>query len=143
VPKISQEPIPPGGSFTYEFVATPAGTRWYHAHFDELAQQGDGLVGPLIIEPRAAAAPAPDREYVLVTQEWATGAATMAQQPTPTAPNGGVGDMMGQGGMMGQGAGQPRFDTFTVNGSAYPHTPPLLVRQGERVRLRLINAAAT
>jgi FtsP/CotA-like multicopper oxidase with cupredoxin domain len=52
VPKLSQEPIPPGGSFTYEFVATPAGTRWYDAHFDELAQQGDGLVGALIIEPR-------------------------------------------------------------------------------------------
>ena len=143
VPKLSQEPILPGGSFTYEFVATPAGTRWYHAHFDELAQQGDGLVGPLIIEPRAATPPAPDREYVLVTQEWATTAATMPQQPTPTVPNGGMGGMMGQGGMMESGAGQPHFDTFTVNGRAYPHTPPLLVRQGEHVRLRLINASAT
>src|SRR5205823_4147489 len=40
VPQLSQEPIAPGGTFTYEFVATPAGTRWYHAHFHELAEQG-------------------------------------------------------------------------------------------------------
>lgn len=30
VPGLSHEPIAPGESFTYEFVATPAGTRWYH-----------------------------------------------------------------------------------------------------------------
>ena len=36
VPGLSQEPIAPGGVFTYEFVATPAGTRWYHAHVDNV-----------------------------------------------------------------------------------------------------------
>ena len=30
VPQLSQEPIPPGGTFTYEFVVKLAGTRWYH-----------------------------------------------------------------------------------------------------------------
>jgi len=58
----------------------------------------------------------------------------------------GRGGMMGQGGMggmMGSGSGAPIFDTFAVNGRAYPNTPPLTVRQGERVRLRLINAGAT
>src|SRR5437870_687581 len=34
-PKLSQDPIAPGGTFTYQFLATPAGTRWYHSHFDE------------------------------------------------------------------------------------------------------------
>src|SRR5437879_6457227 len=51
-PNLSQEPIPPGGAFTYQFVATPAGTRWYHSHFDEKEQQANGLTGALIIEPR-------------------------------------------------------------------------------------------
>lgn len=138
VPQLSQEPIPPGGNFTYEFVAIPAGTRWYHAHFNELAQQGGGLVGPLIVEPRELTGPAPDREYILLTQEWVT--ATAPEPPTanpvPTPSD-------GMGGMMGSGSGQPRFDTFAVNGKAYPDTPPLRVRQGERVRLRLINAGAT
>ena len=153
VPRLSQEPIPPGGSFTYEFVATPAGTRWYHAHFNELSQQGGGLVGALIVEPRQAATPAPDREYTLVTNEWVTGTAPPAQPSTPTPPtSGGRGGMMGSGGMMGPGgtggmmgsdSGTPYFDTFAVNGKAYPNVPPLMVRQGERVRLRLINAGAT
>jgi FtsP/CotA-like multicopper oxidase with cupredoxin domain len=47
------------------------------------------------------------------------------------------------GGAMGSGGGRPSFDTFLINGRRYPHAPPLLVRQGERVRLRLINAGAT
>ena len=57
-----------------------------------------------------------------------------------------MGGMMGQsgmGGMMGQGDDRAAFDTFSVNGKAYPATPPLVVQQGERVRLRLVNASAT
>src|SRR6266568_1330418 len=73
VPDTSGPPIAPGASFSYEFVATPAGTRWYHAHFDEMSQQGGGLAGPLIIEPRNPPTTAsPDRDYTLLTQEWVT-----------------------------------------------------------------------
>ncbi len=149
VPKLSQKPIAPGASFIYEFVAVPAGTRWYHAHFNELAQQGGGLVGALVIEPRAPANPqpsaagaaaAPDREYALVTGGWVTGTVPPGQAPPSST---GSGMMGGMGGMRGSGSGRPLFDTFAVNGKAYPATTPLLVRQGERVRLRLINAGAT
>jgi len=143
VPRLSQEPIPPGGSFTYEFVATPAGTRWYHAHFDEMTQQGGGLVGALIIEPREATSPAPDREYTLVTGEWATGGGASSQSPPQTRSTGGMMGRDGMGDMMGQGSGRTLFDTFGVNGKAYPYAVPLSVREGERVRLRLINAGAT
>ncbi len=48
----------------------------------------------------------------------------------------------GSGGMA-QGAGRLNYDTFTLNGKTYSAAPPLTVRQGERVRLRLINANAT
>jgi FtsP/CotA-like multicopper oxidase with cupredoxin domain len=34
VPRISQDPIVPRESFTFEFVAKPAGTRLYHSHFN-------------------------------------------------------------------------------------------------------------
>jgi FtsP/CotA-like multicopper oxidase with cupredoxin domain len=34
----------------------------------------------------------------------------------------------------------PIYDTFTINGRAFPYTQPLDVRQGERVRIRIINA---
>lgn len=47
VPGISQCPIPPGGTFTYTFIADLYGTTWYHSHFS--AQYAQGLVGPLII----------------------------------------------------------------------------------------------
>jgi FtsP/CotA-like multicopper oxidase with cupredoxin domain len=33
----------------------------------------------------------------------------------------------------------PVYDTFTINGRAFPFTQPLDVREGERVRIRIIN----
>jgi multicopper oxidase len=150
VPDTSGPPIAPGDTFTYEFVATPAGTRWYHAHFDEMNQQGGGLTGALVIEPRDPPATRPDREYTLLTGEWVSTAGGPAlAAPTPAAA-GGMPGMTGNngmgGGMMGAGSSamaRPPFDTFTVNGKAYPSAAPLMVRQGERVRVRLINGSAT
>jgi FtsP/CotA-like multicopper oxidase with cupredoxin domain len=39
---VSREPIAPGASFVYDFVARPAGTHWYHSHTG--VQYGNGLV---------------------------------------------------------------------------------------------------
>lgn len=47
VPSVSQCPIAPGSSFTYEFRAESFGSSWYHSHFS--AQYNDGLFGPLVI----------------------------------------------------------------------------------------------
>jgi len=158
VPGITQKAVQPGETFTYEFEATPAGTRWYHTHFQEHRQLDLGLYAPLIIDP-AQPDPFPfDREYTLVLDDWATGTG----RPLPSTSEGtaggrgGMGGMMrggmgrmmegmmgrgGMGGMMGEG-GEPAYDTMTINGKAYPATQPLKVRKGERVRLRLINASA-
>ena len=152
VPGVTQEPVRPGGTFLYEFTATPSGTRWYHTHFQEHRQMDLGLVAPLIIEP-AGGDPLPfDREYASLLDDWATGTG----RPLPgtregaAGSRGSMGGMMGgmmrggmggMGGMMG-GAHTPAYDTMTINGKAYPATEPLRVRRGERVRLRLINASA-
>ena len=158
VPEITQKAVQPGETFTYEFEATPAGTRWYHTHFQEHRQLDLGLYAPLIIEP-ARPDPFPfDREYTLVLDDWATGTG----RPLPATGEGtaggrgGMGGMMiggmgrmmegmmgrgGMGGMMG-GREEPAYDTMTINGKAYPATQPLKIRKGERVRLRLINASA-
>jgi FtsP/CotA-like multicopper oxidase with cupredoxin domain len=159
VPEVTQKPVPPGGSFVYEFEARPAGTRWYHTHVKEHRQMDLGLVAPLIIEP-VAPDPFPfDREYTLVLDDWATGVGTAVPSTAEGTAGGrgsmggmmggmmrGMGGMMrgrGMGGMMGGGHhGTPAYDTMTINGKAYPATEPLRVRQGERVRLRLINASA-
>ncbi|MEK7366562.1 MAG: multicopper oxidase domain-containing protein, partial [candidate division NC10 bacterium] len=58
VPGVTQAPVRPGETFTYEFEARPAGTRWYHTHFQEHKQLDLGLYAPLIIEP-AEAEPSP------------------------------------------------------------------------------------
>lgn len=50
VPGLTQPPIRPGESFTYEFTPPDAGTFWYHPHADTLQQLGRGLAGALIIE---------------------------------------------------------------------------------------------
>ena len=52
VPHITQDPIAPGASFTYEFVAKPAGSHMYHSHHNATDQVGRGLLGAFIVEPR-------------------------------------------------------------------------------------------
>ncbi len=158
VPGITQKPVHPGETFVYEFEARPAGTRWYHTHFQEHRQMDLGLAAPIIIEP-AGGDPFPfDREDTIVLDDWATGTA----RPLPSTSagtagargsmggmmGGGMGRMMegmmggrGMGGMMG-GGNTPAYDMMTINGKAYPATQPLPVRKGERVRLRLINVSA-
>src|SRR5687767_11969409 len=49
---LSQAPVEPGESFTYEFIATPGGTRWYHTHTDVSTQILLGLYGSFIVEPK-------------------------------------------------------------------------------------------
>ncbi len=57
------------------------------------------------------------------------------------AGNGMGGGMLGNTGSTSSMPTRPSFDTFTLNGKAYPSAAPLVVRQGEHVRLRLINAS--
>ncbi|OXV08506.1 hypothetical protein Egran_03731 [Elaphomyces granulatus] len=50
---VTQCPIAPGDSFTYEFHATQYGSSWYHSHYS--LQYGDGAVGPITIHGPATA----------------------------------------------------------------------------------------
>ncbi len=52
VPGVSQPPVEPGGSFTYDFVVPDAGLFWYHPHVMSAAQVGFGLYGALLVEDR-------------------------------------------------------------------------------------------
>jgi FtsP/CotA-like multicopper oxidase with cupredoxin domain len=46
----AQDPIPPGGTFRYEFVLLDAGTFWYHPHHLSARQVERGLYAPLVVE---------------------------------------------------------------------------------------------
>ncbi|UNI13709.1 hypothetical protein JDV02_000428 [Purpureocillium takamizusanense] len=53
VPGVTQEPIPPGGNFTYRFSTTSEyGFYWYHSHFR--AYYNDAIRGTLLIRPAAS-----------------------------------------------------------------------------------------
>ena len=160
VPNMPLPPIQPGETFTYEFVARPSGTYWYHPHVGYQLDQG--LLGPLIIEPKREPG-AYDREYTLVLDDWVTvdGGGPEGKERRPSTMMGGgmMGGMMGQSqpqdednsqgqGMMGHSLqtgdplSEPIYHTFTVNGQVNEVGTPFTVKQGERVRLRLINAGA-
>jgi len=131
VPNITQKPIPAGEEFVYEFVADPAGTRWYHSHGKNhitAAQQLDmGLSGPFIIEPENPTYTY-DREYTIVLDEW---------EITDSGVNPSVAHIHGAG-----GTGLiPEWNTFTFNGRIFPYTEPLMVKKGEKVLIRVINAS--
>ena len=128
---LNQAPVKPGASFTYEFTATPAGTRWYHSHTDPALQVPMGLYGALIVAPRQPET-VYDREYTLMLAEWDTELTPgVAAGTAPVGPK----DAMLRGGELGA-------DLFLVNGKMHGAIPPLMVREGERVLLRLIHTGA-
>src|SRR6476469_9644833 len=74
VPFITQPPIKPGQSYTYEFTVPNAGSHMYHSHHNAATQVGLGLLGAFIVEPRR---PLPahraDVDYVMVLNDGSHG----------------------------------------------------------------------
>jgi hypothetical protein len=114
VPNISQPNVEPGGRFTYEFTLHQHGTFFYHSH--GAMQEMMGMLGLFIIHPRTPYAPLAQKDYALVLQEYAV----LPNNPTPNSLS-------------------MEFNFLTFNGKAAPATTPLLVKLGDRVRLRLVN----
>jgi len=114
VPWISQKPIPPGGTYIYEFTVHQDGTFFYHAH--SAMQEMMGLIGMFIAHPQVAEAPRVDHDFGIVLQEWAV-------LPGNSVPN----------------TAAMEFNWLTFNGLSAPATTPLVVRLGSRVRLRFVN----
>jgi FtsP/CotA-like multicopper oxidase with cupredoxin domain len=76
VPFITQPPVKPGESFTYEFTAPEgnAGSHMYHSHHNAAQQVGLGLLGAFIIEPkRPRRIERVDRDYVMILNDGAHG----------------------------------------------------------------------
>lgn len=116
---LSQAPIPVNATFKYEFTLRQHGTLMYHAHYDEMVQQGLGLMGMFVIHPRHPVA-RPDRDFVLLSSEWKVPIG--AARPDPNE--------------------MTDFNILTFNGKAFPATEPLQMQLGERVRIRFGNLSA-
>ena len=123
VPMLTQSPIAPGERFTYEFVLPDAGTFFYHPHQRSYEQVARGLAGALIVEEREPIAV--DRDQLWVLGDW--------RLDRDASIRGGFGAFRdaSHDGRIG--------NTVTVNGQV---RETFAVRSGERIRLRLINAAS-
>lgn len=116
VPGVTQDPVMPGETFTYEFVAKPAGSFMYHSHFESDTQVSIGLYAPFIIDP-VQTDNLPDVDLTFMLSEWrVVNGETYAAMP-----------------VMGM---EPNY--FTINGKAFPATETITVKVGQRVRLRLM-----
>lgn len=123
VPGLTQEAVPPGGTFDYDFAVPDAGTYWYHAHTHSMEQVERGLAGALIVEELDP--PDLDRDEVILFDDWLLNPEDSTflepfSHPMSLSHAGRMGNLLGANGT---------FD------------PVIGARQHERLRLRLINAA--
>jgi manganese oxidase len=116
---LTQPSIKPGETYVYEFTLRQHGTYMYHPHADETTQMAMGMMGFFVIHPRRPTGPRIDRDFCLFPHEWFI-------EPTTFTPNPNV---------------MVDFNIFTFNGRAFPGTAPLVVRLGQRVRIRAANVS--
>ena len=162
VPGVSFPGIKPHSSFTYDFPIRQSGTYWYHSHSG--LQEQVGHYGPLIVDPAGADPIASDREHVLVLSDWTflhphqlftrlkqEGGFFNRQKRTLADRLDGADPMTAEERRMFSRMRMDPTDiadvtaaayTFLVNGHSPRENWTGLFRAGERVRLRIINAAA-
>lgn len=160
VPDITQAPIGAGGGFRYEFTAPDPGTYFFHPHVG--VQLDRGLYAPLIIEDPADGKDY-DLEAVVVLDDWLDGVAGrdpdrelarlrelgMAGMDMGGMDHGGMG-MGGSSTMsppadpaapLGSDTGDVQYPYYLINGRLGSDPVTLAARPGQRLRLRIINAA--
>jgi len=112
---ISRPAVAPGQEFRYELRDLTPGTYWFHPHSAIHHEQLDrGLHGVLIVDPpNSSLDPAFDAEHVVVFDDWSA---------TTTGGS---------------------YTGSVCNGKTSLGQNPIQVTPGQRVRLRLVNVAAT
>ena len=165
VPGVSFPGIKPGQIFTYRFVVPQNGTYWYHSHSG--LQEQLGHYGPIIIDPKGADPVRYDREYVLMLGDWTFADpyrlfAKLKKNPESLnfqqrtlrdfvrdVSERGLAATLEDRAMWGAMRMSPRdisdvggaTYTYVINGHATADNFNMVFTPGERVRLRVINAA--
>ena len=161
VPGVSFPGIRPRSTFVYEFPVIQSGTYWYHSHSG--LQEQEGHYGPIVVDPQGADPIGYDREHVIVLSDHSPLSPNAIFRNMKVNP--GHFNMQRQtlGGLLAKRDqplkerldwGKMRMDptdiadtngstyTFLVNGHGPKDNWTALFKPGERVRLRIINAAA-
>lgn len=114
---LNQPRIQPGETFVYEYVLRQHGTHMYHPHADEMTQMAFGMMGLFIIHPRDGEEEPIDRDYAFLLHNYALHPGTYRPDPSVMQD----------------------FDLWTFNSRVYPAIDPLVMRTGERLRIRIGN----
>lgn len=161
VPGISFPGIRPKSTFVYEFPIVQSGTYWYHSHSG--LQEQLGHYGPIVIDPEGEDPVKSDREHVIVLADSSPMHPHAIFRKLKQQPGYFNNRKQTLAGLLA-GKDQPleerlewgrmRMDptdisdvtgstyTYLVNGHGPGDNWTALFRPGERVRLRIINAAA-
>ena len=125
VPHVTQQPIGPGARFEYALNFRDSGTFWYHPHQNSFEQVPRGLYGALIVEEEKPIEVDRDEVWVLSDMKLAPDGQQVEDfgRILEIANDGRVGNQI------------------LLNGTAAGSGRSMAVRSGERLRLRLINAA--
>jgi FtsP/CotA-like multicopper oxidase with cupredoxin domain len=118
---LTQPQIPVGKTFVYEFEMRKSGTFMYHPHADEMVQMAMGMMGFIVVHPRDPNLHRVDRDFVFLINAYAI-------EPGSRTPK--VAEML-------------NFDLWSWNSRVFPGIDPLVVRQGDRVRIRMGNLTMT
>jgi len=119
---LTQDAVPTGESFLYDFAVPDAGTYWYHPHNRTWEQMARGLYGPLIVEE--ANPPVVDRDEIFLIDDWRL------------TREGQIDESFGPS--MDWSHGGRSGNWITINGRAPTDHP---VQHNERLRLRLVNVS--
>jgi FtsP/CotA-like multicopper oxidase with cupredoxin domain len=113
---LTQAPIPPGETWVYEFDLRNHGTFLYHPHADELLQVATGLMGMFVVHPRGGEDRV-DRDFAILLHNWSVHPGTYRPDPSVMTD----------------------FNLWTFNSRVFPAIDSMLVKRGERVRIRIGN----
>lgn len=169
VPDLTQKAVAPGASFFYTFTVSKPGTYFYHPHTG--VQLDRGLYGALIVHDSAQVSSQPDIPLLLddwidgtgmtpddEVRKLKSGAMSMPSGSSMSGMDMG-GDNSGTGGMdmggesdtpsppsmtspLGSDVSDVKYPLYVINGRDATRSPVYSVQPGQRVRLRLINAAS-
>ncbi len=118
---LTQPQIQPGKTFVYEFEMKKSGTFMYHPHADEMVQMAMGMYGGLIVHPRNPNQYRVDRDFLFIMTAYDI-------EPGSYTPK--VNTMLD-------------FNMWTWNSRVFPGIDPFVVRQNDRVRIRIGNLTMT
>ncbi|WP_457748062.1 copper resistance system multicopper oxidase [Sulfurimonas sp.] len=166
VPGISFDGIAPNETFTYTFKVNQSGTYWYHSHSG--FQEQTGLYGAIVIQPKEKEPFEYDEEYVITLSDYADvkpstiyrnlklsadyynfNQRTLGDFFTEVKEKGFL-EAFSQRSMWNKMRMSPRdladvtayTYTFLLNGNGPKEPSNFLFKQGQKIRLRIINSAA-